>query len=85
MDKLKILLHSFELTKHKLLSSRFRSLCLIYAGFVWVNMSSIRTFIEATNYPVSIYISIDADTYKVQNDYKLLLCVSIFRCSFFTI
>lgn len=56
MDKLKILFYSFELTKHKLLSSRFRSLCLIYAGFVWVNMSSIRSFIEATNYPVSIYI-----------------------------
>lgn len=56
MDKLKILLHSFELTKHKLLSSRFRSLCLIYAGFVWASMSSIRTFIEDTNYPVSIYI-----------------------------
>ena len=56
MDKLKILFYSFELTKHKLLSSRFRSLCLIYAGFVWVNMSSIRSFIEATNCPVSIYI-----------------------------
>ncbi len=56
MDKLKILFYSFELTKHKLLSSRFRSLCLIYAGFVWVNMSSIRDFIEATNCPVSIYI-----------------------------
>ncbi len=56
MDKLKILFYSFELTKHKLLSSRFRSLCLIYAVFVWVNMSSIRSFIEATNYPVSIYI-----------------------------
>lgn len=56
MDKLKILFYSLELTKHKLLSSRFRSLCLIYAGFVWVNMSSIRSFIEATNCPVSIYI-----------------------------
>ena len=56
MDKLKILFYSLELTKHKLLSSRFRSLCLIYAGFVWVNMSSIRDFIEATNCPVSIYI-----------------------------
>ena len=56
MDKLKILFYSFELTKHKLLSSRFRSLCLIYTGFVWVNMSSIRDFIEATNCPVSIYI-----------------------------
>lgn len=56
MDKLKILFYSLELTKHKLLSSRFRSLCLIYAGFVWVNMSSIRSFIEDTNYPVSIYI-----------------------------
>lgn len=56
MDKLKILIYSFELTKHKLLSSRFRSLCLIYAGFVWASMSSIRTFIEETNYPVSIYI-----------------------------
>ena len=56
MDKLKILFYSFELTKHKLLSSRFRSLCLIYAGFVWVNMSSIRSFIEDTNYPVSIYV-----------------------------
>ena len=56
MDRLKILFHSFELTKHKLLSSRFRSLCLIYAGFAWVSMSSIRDFIEATNYPVSPYI-----------------------------
>lgn len=56
MDKLKILFYSLELTKHKLLSSRFRSLCLIYTGFVWVNMSSIRDFIEATNCPVSIYI-----------------------------
>ena len=56
MDKLKILFYSLELTKHKLLSSRFRSLCLIYAVFVWVNMSSIRSFIEATNCPVSIYI-----------------------------
>ena len=85
MDKLKILFYSLELTKHKLLSSRFRSLCLIYAGFVWVNMSSIRSFIEATNYPVSIYISYYADTYKVQNDYKFLLCISFFRCSFFTV
>lgn len=56
MDKLKILFYSFELTRHKLLSSRFRSLCLIYVGFVWVNLSSIRTFIEETNCPISPYI-----------------------------
>ena len=56
MDKLKILFYSLELTKHKLLSSRFRSLCLIYVGFVWVNLSSIRTFIEETNCPISPYI-----------------------------
>ena len=56
MDKLKILFYSLELTKHKLLSSRFRRLCLIYAGFFLVNMSSIRRFIQSTNCPVSIYI-----------------------------
>ncbi len=56
MDKWKILLYSLELTKHKVLSSRFKSLCFIYTAMVWVSMSSVRGFMDEVNYPISPYI-----------------------------